>query len=120
MEHDIVIKGGTVIDGTGAPGRVADVAVTGDRIAEVGEGLTGRRTLDATGQVVTPVAALALVAGANLGSAINPVLEGAGGTNPAARRLPVGNLVNRLIGCIVVLQPSAPIFVNFFAGGSKL
>jgi N-acyl-D-amino-acid deacylase len=54
MEHDIVIRGGTVIDGTGAPGRVADVAVRGDRIAEVGEGLRGRRELDATGQVVAP------------------------------------------------------------------
>src|SRR4051812_9330182 len=51
---DIVIKGGTVIDGTGAPGRVADVAVTDGVISEIGTGLTGDRVLDASGQTVTP------------------------------------------------------------------
>src|SRR5258708_6201423 len=46
---------------------------------------------------VAPVAALALVLGANLGSAINPVLEGGGLANPAARRPPVGNPIQRLV-----------------------
>ena len=50
-----------------------------------------------------PDAAFAMVLGANLGSAINPVLEGAGGHDPAARRLPVGNLLNRMIGVAIVL-----------------
>lgn len=54
MAHDIVIRGGTVIDGTGAPGRVADVAIDGDRIAEIGDGLDGTLELDASGQVVAP------------------------------------------------------------------
>jgi N-acyl-D-aspartate/D-glutamate deacylase len=54
MNHDVVIKGGTVVDGTGAPGRSADVAIDGDRIAEIGEGLSGKRELDASGQVVSP------------------------------------------------------------------
>ena len=54
MAHDLVIRGGTVIDGTGAPGYRADVAVDGDRLAEIGEGLHGRRELDAAGHVVTP------------------------------------------------------------------
>ncbi len=57
---------------------------------------------------VTPVAALALVLGANLGSAINPVLEGGHRDDPASYRLPVGNLLNRLVGIAVVapfLQP---------------
>jgi N-acyl-D-aspartate/D-glutamate deacylase len=54
MQHDIVIKGGTVIDGTGAPGRSADVAVRDGRIVEVGDGLTGTKELDASGHVVTP------------------------------------------------------------------
>ncbi|MHB8329619.1 MAG: N-acyl-D-amino-acid deacylase family protein, partial [Acidimicrobiales bacterium] len=51
---DIVIRGGTVIDGTGAPGRLADVAIRDGRIAAVGEGLHGERQLDAAGQVVAP------------------------------------------------------------------
>ena len=53
--------------------------------------------------VVPPDAAFALVLGANLGSAINPVLEGGAGDDPAARRLPLGNLINRAIGVIVAL-----------------
>jgi N-acyl-D-amino-acid deacylase len=54
MSADVVIRGGTVIDGTGSPGQVADVAVTDGRISEIGTGLSGSRVLDATGQVVTP------------------------------------------------------------------
>jgi len=53
--------------------------------------------------VVPPDAAFALVLGANLGSAINPILEGATGDDPAARRLPIGNLLNRVVGCVVAL-----------------
>ena len=37
MAHDLVIKGGTVVDGTGAAPRRADVAVDGDRITAIGE-----------------------------------------------------------------------------------
>ncbi len=48
--------------------------------------------------VVPPDAAFALVLGANLGTAINPVLEGAAGSDPAARRVPLGNLLARLAG----------------------
>ncbi len=54
MSADIVIRGGTVVDGTGAPGAPADVAVTGGRITAVGRGLEGDRVLDAGGQVVCP------------------------------------------------------------------
>lgn len=53
--------------------------------------------------VVPPNAAIALVLGANLGSAINPVLEGTSGNDPAARRLAVGNLINRGVGALVCL-----------------
>src|ERR1700728_3009127 len=53
--------------------------------------------------VVPPEAAFALVLGANLGTAINPVLEGGAGDDPAARRLPIGNLINRTIGVAVAL-----------------
>jgi phosphate:Na+ symporter len=58
---------------------------------------------------ITPVAALALVLGANLGSAVNPILEGGSSNNPASRRLPVGNLINRGIGVVVVLPFLQPI-----------
>jgi phosphate:Na+ symporter len=65
---------------------------------------------------VTPVAALALVLGANLGSAINPLLEGSSSGVPASRRVPLGNLVNRLVGLVLVLpflQPIADLFARF-------
>jgi phosphate:Na+ symporter len=56
--------------------------------------------LAATG-VVTPVAAFALVLGANLGSTIPPIL--AAGSASAARRLPFGNFAFRAIGCLAAL-----------------
>ena len=58
---------------------------------------------------ITPVAALALTLGANLGSAINPVIEGSNNSNPASYRLPLGNLFNRLVGCAVALPFLHPI-----------
>jgi N-acyl-D-aspartate/D-glutamate deacylase len=56
--YDIVIRGGTVFDGSGAAGYAADVAVSGDRIVRIArEGIDpalGRRVLDARGLVVAP------------------------------------------------------------------
>lgn len=57
----------------------------------------------ATKGIVTPAAAFALVLGANVGTAINPVIEGATGGESSARRLPIGNLANRLLGVVLVL-----------------
>jgi N-acyl-D-amino-acid deacylase len=55
MAYDILIRNGTVIDGTGAPARRADVGITDGRIVEVGEVEGGaRRTIDADGLVVAP------------------------------------------------------------------
>jgi N-acyl-D-aspartate/D-glutamate deacylase len=53
---DILIKGGTVVDGSGAPGFTGDVAVKDGRIAAVGASIAGeaRQTLDAAGRVVAP------------------------------------------------------------------
>ncbi len=53
--HDLVIRGGTIVDGTGAPRFVADLAVDNGIITAVGkvEG-RGRREIDATGHIVTP------------------------------------------------------------------
>jgi phosphate:Na+ symporter len=58
---------------------------------------------------ISPSAALALVLGANLGSAINPLFEGARRDNPASYRLPLGNLVNRLVGIMLVAPFLHPI-----------
>jgi N-acyl-D-aspartate/D-glutamate deacylase len=53
--HDLVIRGGTVVDGTGAPRRVADVAVDGGLIVAVGpDAGRGRREIDADGLLVIP------------------------------------------------------------------
>jgi N-acyl-D-amino-acid deacylase len=55
MTHDLLIKNGLVIDGTGAPGRHADVAVTGGKITEVGRvSGSAKQTLDASDCVVSP------------------------------------------------------------------
>jgi N-acyl-D-aspartate/D-glutamate deacylase len=53
--HELVIRGGTVVDGTGAPSVTADVAVDGGRITAVGQvDERGERELDADGLVVAP------------------------------------------------------------------
>ena len=72
---------------------------------------------------ITPVAALALTLGANLGSAINPVIEGSNSSNPASYRLPVGNLLNRLVGCAVALpflHPIADALARFAPNPSRM
>ncbi len=53
---DVLIRGGSVIDGSGAPAYPADVAIDGERIAEIGalEAAQARRVIDATGKVVCP------------------------------------------------------------------
>ncbi len=56
MAHDLIIRNGTVIDGTGTESVRADVAVDGDRITAIGDlsGETARREIDASGLLVTP------------------------------------------------------------------
>jgi N-acyl-D-aspartate/D-glutamate deacylase len=56
MAFDLILRGGTVIDGSGAPGRRADVGVQAGRIVEVGDlaGQRAHRTIDAEGALVTP------------------------------------------------------------------
>jgi N-acyl-D-aspartate/D-glutamate deacylase len=53
--HDLIIRGGTIVDGTGGAPFVGDIAIDGDRIVEVGQ-VSGaaRREIDARGMVVTP------------------------------------------------------------------
>src|SRR5258708_40229180 len=56
MSYDIVIRGGLVIDGSGRPGEIADVAVHEGRIAALGRSLpaASARTIDAEGLAVAP------------------------------------------------------------------
>src|SRR5215471_19341546 len=54
MSAEIVLRGGTVFDGSGAPGRVADVLIADDVIREIAPNLRGERELDASGCAVTP------------------------------------------------------------------
>ena len=58
---------------------------------------------------VAPVPALALVLGANLGAAVNPILESGTSINPATRRLPLGNMINRVVGVALFLPFLHPI-----------
>ena len=53
-DHTIVLKGGTIVDGTGRPGFAADLAMRGDRIVAIGSNLTGDRVIDVSGLVVAP------------------------------------------------------------------
>src|SRR5215210_474662 len=54
---DVILRGGTVVDGTGRPRYPADVAIHGDRIAAIGPGLarvTDAREIDVSGKIVAP------------------------------------------------------------------
>ncbi len=53
--HDLIIQGGHVIDGSGSPARLTDIAVDNGIVTELGRGLgSGRRTINAEGSIVTP------------------------------------------------------------------
>ncbi|SBV31541.1 putative hydrolase [uncultured Sphingopyxis sp.] len=57
QHYDVLIRGGTLYDGTGSPARTADVAIAGDRIAAVGsipDGATATTLIDAAGRIVAP------------------------------------------------------------------
>jgi N-acyl-D-amino-acid deacylase len=55
-QHDVIIRGGTVYDGSGAPGRIADVAIDGQRISAIGDlrTATGKQEIDVRGLAVAP------------------------------------------------------------------
>src|SRR5690606_40130483 len=56
MNFDVVIKGGTLVDGTGALPRLADVGINGDKVTAIGnlQSATAKHLVDATGKLVTP------------------------------------------------------------------
>jgi len=69
----------------------------------------------ATKGVVPPMAAFALVLGANLGTAINPVIEGTTDADPTGKRLAIGNLLTRVVGvalALLVLDPVSRFMVT--------
>jgi phosphate:Na+ symporter len=71
----------------------------------------------ASAGLIGPEATLAMVLGANIGSAINPVVEGTGG-DPVKLRLPIGNLATRLIGTALVLPFLGPVAEFLSLAGS--
>ena len=56
MTHDLIVRGGTIVDGSGLPGIQADVAITNDKITEVGvlNGELSKKEIDAAGLTVSP------------------------------------------------------------------
>jgi phosphate:Na+ symporter len=72
---------------------------------------------------ITPFAALAFVLGANMGSALNPVLEAGRRNDPTSYRLPVGNLFNRIVGIVLVvpfLHPIARVLSAFEPDAARM
>jgi phosphate:Na+ symporter len=66
-------------------------------------------------QFIDPAATIAFVLGANLGTAINPLIEAAHRDDPASYRLPLGNLLNRLVGVVLAVLLLRPIAVGMAA-----
>jgi len=54
--YDLIVTGGSLVDGTGAPALLADIAITGNKIAEIGDlkSASAARRVDATGKIVCP------------------------------------------------------------------
>lgn len=113
---------GTLAPAESAPGvRVFLSAITGDPVLCIALGAIVTWAVHSSvatvllimslafSHFIAPNAALALVLGANLGSAINPIFEGARRDNPASYRLPLGNLLNRVVGVVLVAPFLGPL-----------
>jgi len=73
--------------------------------------------------LIDPYQAFALTLGANLGTAINPVVEGQAGRDLSAKRLPVGNLITRVVGvlaALALLSPIAGLMIHIENDGARL
>lgn len=75
-EHDLIIRNGWIIDGSGAPRFIADVAIDGDTITAIARHLPARakRTIDATGKIVAP-GFIDLLGHSERAALSNPTLE---------------------------------------------
>ncbi|CDN48161.1 Na/Pi cotransporter family protein [Neorhizobium galegae] len=73
--------------------------------------------------LIDPYQAFALTLGANLGTAINPVVEGQSGNDLSAKRLPIGNLITRIIGvlaALALLSPITSLMMQIESDGARL
>ncbi len=73
--------------------------------------------------LIDPYQAFALTLGANLGTAINPVVEGRSGSDLSAKRLPIGNLITRIVGVLVafaLLSPITALMIQIESDGARL
>lgn len=77
----------------------------------------------ASNGLLDPYQAFALTLGANLGTAINPIIEGQSGADLSARRLPIGNLLTRIVGIAAVmpfLGSATNLMTSFESEGGRL
>ena len=107
MGHEIVIRGGTVVDGTGAEPFRADVGIAGGRIAEIGKiAANGAREIDADGLTVSPGFI-----------DLHTHLDAQVGWDPALRPVSWHGVTTALMGnCGVTFAPCKPSDREFLAG----
>ena len=107
MSHDLVIRGGAVVDGTGAEPVGGDVAVDGDRIAAIGKvDGKGKREIDAAGLVVSPGFI-----------DLHTHLDAQIGWDPAVTSISWHGVTTALFGnCGVTFAPCKPSDREFLAG----
>jgi len=126
----------TLAPAENAPGmRVLFAAITGDPVLciLIGAALTWAAHSSvavvllimslAYSSFISAEAALALVLGANVGSAVNPLMEGARRSDWASYRLPAGNMINRLVGVAILLpflHDIAALFRSLDANAARM
>jgi N-acyl-D-amino-acid deacylase len=110
QQVDLLIRGGSIIDGTGSPARIADVGVRGDRITFIGNAaqshVTAGRTIDATGLVVAP-------------GFIDPHTHTAGDLSNAQRKSNLPYLMQGVTTVITNNDGSSPIDIGAQLAGWK-
>ena len=81
MSYDLLIKNGTVVDGTGSKPRRADVAIAAGKVAEIGKVVEGaKKIIEASDLIVAPVSSIRtpITTPRSVGTLISPRLHGMG------------------------------------------